>query len=614
MSTTFSMPARQSWIISPTYDALFLIGSAFWVGGAFLIAQALGCAHGLAIFVLYVMATGHHLPGFLRIYTDPELFRQYRWRFLFFPPFIVGLAIVLAAFDLHVLTIVTFIWGLWHGMMQVYGFARIYDAKQGEISPLTARLDWSLCVSWFLLLSFGSTFFADDFRTRTADAGTSYIAELLLSPVLLGMLISAAVTISLVHIAYSLWAWWCGRRISILKFLLLGSSIGLFCVSYRLLAHDKLVGLATWEAFHDIQYYAIVWAYNRRSSERRQLSAVGRMMFQSRPLHVVLYLALIALYGGLDFGSRTFLDSATGETLRPVLVASAFLHFYFDGFIWKIRRVNVRRDLNIEAHPAVSVPPHGIKKDTNEAHVQLGFGDLLKQVALISFPIVVLLGLEVDRATWERPASEFAVTLFPNSTETHRNLARLYERDRVWDYAVREYQRAVELDPKSWRAQFGLGVALVQVGQLPSARQCFLAALEADSASVDVDFNLAMLDWQTQQYKESLRLLRSADAKFPGNPRVLTTLATFLTTCPERNLRDPRAALEFGERALMFADQSHQPEVLDAIAAAYALQGEFKSATAAIEKGITIAQKQHNARRVQALTRMLSLYQNALKQ
>ena len=48
--------------------------------------------------------------------------------------------------------------GVWHGMMQTYGFCRIYDAKVGSFAEVTRRLDFALCGIWFataVLLSLG---------------------------------------------------------------------------------------------------------------------------------------------------------------------------------------------------------------------------------------------------------------------------------------------------------------------------------------------------------------------------------------------------------------------------------------------------------------------------
>lgn len=598
------MPTKQSWIISGFYDNLFIIGSAFWVGATFFIAQRLGYANNLAMFVLYVMALGHHLPGFLRIYIDPELFAFYRWRFIVIPVLVICFAYVLAALNLHTLTVVTFVWGLWHGIMQVYGFARIYDAKQGEFSPLTAWLDWILCVTWFVLLAFGSTFFADDFRLRTAEAGSSYVAELFLSPIVRFALVGITLAITAIHLCYTGWAWWRGRRVSVLKIYLLAASIGLFCISYRLFRNDKLISLAVWEAFHDIQYYAIVWCNNRRIHDARQLSGLGRVLFRPGRQALLLYLGLIAIYGAIDLGSRMLTDPAIGEILRPALVASAFLHFYFDGFIWKIRRSNVRRDLQIE--------PTGAKtsetRQTSERH-RPGFPDLGWQLIVMFVPIMALVGLELDRTTWERPASEYLVKLFPNDANLHRNLGRLYERDRNWDSAVQEYSICTALDPQAWYPFHRLGVIFMEAGQIERAREAFLRASAAGADTEEIDFNLALLEWQHKDFRSAINRLCAAVDRYPNSARLLTTAATFLCTSPDASLRDPAKSLEYSRRALAIADPSHQPEILDTIAAAHALRGNMTEAISAIEKGIAMARAQHNSRREQALMRMLSDYQ-----
>jgi len=37
--------------------------------------------------------------------------------------------------DLKGIVLIAFIWGVWHGMMQTYGFCRIYDAKVAHSLP-----------------------------------------------------------------------------------------------------------------------------------------------------------------------------------------------------------------------------------------------------------------------------------------------------------------------------------------------------------------------------------------------------------------------------------------------------------------------------------------------
>ena len=42
------------------------------------------------------------------------------------------------------LNLVAFVWGVWHGMMQTYGFCRIYDMKGFAGAATRARWDFWL--------------------------------------------------------------------------------------------------------------------------------------------------------------------------------------------------------------------------------------------------------------------------------------------------------------------------------------------------------------------------------------------------------------------------------------------------------------------------------------
>ena len=92
---------------------------------------------------------GHHLPGMIRAYGDRALFQRFRWRFICAPIFLVVVCAAFSVWDLTGIVLVAFIWGVWHGMMQTYGFCRIYDAKVGSFAEVTRRLDFALCGIWF---------------------------------------------------------------------------------------------------------------------------------------------------------------------------------------------------------------------------------------------------------------------------------------------------------------------------------------------------------------------------------------------------------------------------------------------------------------------------------
>src|SRR2546428_8931585 len=85
----------------------------------------------------------------IRAYGDRALFKRFRWRFIFAPIFLVAVCVAFTWWDLKGIVLVVFFWGVWHGMMQTYGFCRIYDAKTGSFATLTRRLDFATCAIWF---------------------------------------------------------------------------------------------------------------------------------------------------------------------------------------------------------------------------------------------------------------------------------------------------------------------------------------------------------------------------------------------------------------------------------------------------------------------------------
>ena len=74
---------------------------------------------------------GHHLPGMIRAYGDRALFERFKWRFIFAPLFLLVTCVAFFWWDLKGILLVVFFWGVWHGLMQTYGFCRSTTRKRG---------------------------------------------------------------------------------------------------------------------------------------------------------------------------------------------------------------------------------------------------------------------------------------------------------------------------------------------------------------------------------------------------------------------------------------------------------------------------------------------------
>lgn len=585
MAASETAPPHSRWIVSPAFDLLFIVGTPLLILLIFLPAHTLGVSGGLATFVMFVMATGHHLPGFIRVYTDPELFARFRLRFLFVPPLLVAVTLWCESHDLHGYMLVAAAWGIWHGLMQLYGFARIYDAKNGEVSPATAWFDWLLCLLWFATLAVASPYESNQLRKNASEAGVSYLIEFVLAPNLQQVLTAATIAFTVVYVLYSAWVWFRRRTLSPIKLLLLTAAFLLLFVSYRDFAAAPLVSIAAWEVFHDVQYNAVVWSYNRNRALRSRLNQVGQFLFRPSWLLVGLYVLAIFLYGGIDYSSYVYGSADVRDVIHAVLVASALLHFYFDGFIWKIREPATQRDLQLRENAgSVAVPA--------ASSYSKGWGDCITQSAMILTPVAVLGMAETWRSSLELPLFEQVVRVLPDSPNAHYQLARLYDREQRYAEASIEYEKVLALEPTRIQAAGNLAIALAKLQEYDRAVHWFNRAIDTNPSFSDSYYNLALLYHHHQRHAEALAVVRKGVAA-TNDPRLFTMLATMLTRCPPE-LRNADEAVNAAERAVDLADPGHRPEALDALAAAYAENHRWEDAVRAASEAKSLAEQNGN--------------------
>ena len=291
-------------------------------------------------------ALGHHLPGMLRAYGDRALFQRFRTRFVLGPLFLVAICATLRLLGLHGLSMIALVWGIWHGFMQTYGFARIYDAKRGSVERTTARIDFATCATFFIGAVVLSPFRMFQLLEALATCGVHSPSADAIATLRMGAGV-AMVSVGVLYVGHAVWRARSGRAQSTLKHTLLASSFLLWWVATNRVP-SLLFGLALFEIFHDIQYLAIVWAFNRRRAEQDgDTRWVTRFLFRGGALGAGLYVGLVVGYGALGPLAERVGEARVRDVLAGVFAASQLLHFYFDGFIWKVREPKTRASLGI---------------------------------------------------------------------------------------------------------------------------------------------------------------------------------------------------------------------------------------------------------------------------
>src|SRR5437764_5430438 len=345
------------WILDSWRDLVLYVCTPLLLVPIFIGAQGLWAAEDIYLFVAAFGAMGHHLPGMIRAYGDRALFQRFRWRFICAPIFLVVVCTAFSLWDLKGIVLAAFMWGVWHGMMQTYGFCRIYDAKVGSFAEITRRLDFALCGIWFATAVVLSPQRMTDTLGVFYASGGPFVEPWALQIAQRGLLF-LAIGVATVFVGNFVWGWRHGKRANPVKLALLITSITFWWYCNNGVS-NLLVGIALFEVFHDVQYLSLVWIYNRNRVEKDQnIGGFMRFVFRRSGSLVGLYLGLIFAYGFLAYFNSRLQIETIKHVLTGVVSASALLHFYYDGFIWKVRESSTRQSLRLSGGTA-EVSPQG---------------------------------------------------------------------------------------------------------------------------------------------------------------------------------------------------------------------------------------------------------------
>jgi len=453
-------PRKTLWILNSWRDLLLYVGTPLFLLPMFVLAQARWSAQDIYLFVGAFGAVGHHLPGMIRAYGDRALFRRFQWRFIFAPIFLLSVCVAFYWWDLKGIILIVFFWGVWHGMMQTYGFCRIYDAKAGSFAALTRRLDFAICASWFaaaVLLS--PQRMADTLEMYYASGGPFIPPWLIHSAQ--QIILAIAITVGVLFLFNFSRMWAEGKRPNPVKLALLATTIAFWWYCNNGVT-NVLAGIALFEVYHDVQYLSIVWIYNRSRVEKD--SSIGgfmRFVFRRSGSLVGLYVGLCFAYGSLGYFSAHLEIETIKRVLTGVVAASSLLHFYYDGFIWKVRDRSTRENLGLAAGnvgaPSRELLPgwalHG-----------------LKWVGVFVIPLGALwIGESRNKTPEVKQTAQIAADL-PDSARAHWKYAvKLQKADRL-DEAMEQYRITLRLNSREKEPHFGLGQILAAQSRLTEAR------------------------------------------------------------------------------------------------------------------------------------------------
>ncbi|MEZ4266846.1 MAG: hypothetical protein R3F39_10745 [Myxococcota bacterium] len=336
-------PARPWYIIGRAIDPVVFLACPMI---AFAVVALLGAPRAPGGSIAYTGATptwlilvaaiftfGHVNLTVVRSHLNPAVYTRYRRRLMVAPALLL-LALALSSEVLFVIAPIAVLWDEWHSVMQTFGFGRIYDSKRGNDPHVGRRLDMGMCFTFeWLPYLIALTFVrpaefipATGFDPNLAwlHVAANYAAHLRWP------LIAFAGAYTLFYVASYLRLSTRGYRIAPAKLALYASTgaANILALTYFSILDGAIIG----NLYHATMYVALVWF-----SERKNVTS--SLSLDRRPFGALL--AFVLVLGTAAAFAWLRLDTMQVSWLVAFWLMTSLAHFWFDSFIWSVRRQEV---------------------------------------------------------------------------------------------------------------------------------------------------------------------------------------------------------------------------------------------------------------------------------
>ena len=339
-ASRYHRAVRGPYIAGPVYDAVMFIGApllALGLGAAIsgtpLADEELtvwGHEGTMTSYFIGSFVMAHLVLVVVRSHLNPAVFRRHPRRFIAVPA-VVLLLLVASDWALAIAIVVTVWWDVVHSSLQTFGLGRIYDARRGNPPGPGRRLDLGLNLLLYMgpilagvtLLDHLMPFAAFErvgalvFRQIPihAEAHQATAARAL---VIGGALYLIVYVLGYVRLARR------GYKTSWPKVALLVSTGACSIYTWGFNSFGEAFFIMNF--FHAWQYFGLMWF-----SERANLRRLGG------PAALAFMLLASGAYGVW----AEWVDANEQRVALCVTLVVSLMHFWYDGFIWSVRRREV---------------------------------------------------------------------------------------------------------------------------------------------------------------------------------------------------------------------------------------------------------------------------------
>jgi hypothetical protein len=342
------------WIINARQDLIWFIGSVA-SSYALLILYISGIVPLIPMVAAWaILIDAPHVFGTLsRTYFDASEWKTRKrlllGSLLFFA---IGPMMVLAGLGFTFFFIAA-LWAYYHLVKQHYGFMVLYKKKNNDLAPIDNALDRLL-----LMFAFNYPFVAFIAHDPNAMARVPSILRGGVSGFAILLLIGTIV-MGVAWLGRQIQRALSGQPLNGPKLMLLAAAIPMHWIALLTPMPNKPIALvAILTIYHNLQYQRLIWFHNQKYTDRGVLpvsqtrearATYGPAAFISRRL--AYYLAFGIVFGVIYQGPRQYLgylNLHTGDSSAALSVpiqlgiaflwGYAFIHYYLDSQIWRVRR------------------------------------------------------------------------------------------------------------------------------------------------------------------------------------------------------------------------------------------------------------------------------------
>ncbi|MFI5323771.1 MAG: hypothetical protein ACHQ6U_09630 [Thermodesulfobacteriota bacterium] len=335
--STLALPTKNYWIQNPRFDITYFSYGWILVFLAFLAFKQY--TDTLIILVLLFNFVHRHYT-FALVYGQKEEFEKRKRSYILMPvafALITLISIVAGVFKL--LLVISVVWTIYHTVAQKYGFTRIYSRKADYGK---AWIDKGIIYSWLIYF-----FFA--LGEKNVGILNQYQAgQFLIDSVgkyfhiFTNVSYAALVVAIFFTVTYVVEEFNNRDKISLPKNLFVFSVLLLYSIFF----YDLVIGYVMFGFSHAFEYIAFVNVFvNSKYTRRPEATSLFSRISRKQWIYSGAFSVALAgiCYLGIKYNENALAIYITG---------SSFLHFIYDGWIWKVRNPEVAKPLDISYAPS----------------------------------------------------------------------------------------------------------------------------------------------------------------------------------------------------------------------------------------------------------------------